>query len=83
MRSQRTHSPAPCAAGFLPRRVREGAERGDAGTRAAVHYLCLGNVRRPGKQVCRLEPDERDAVADDFARYVHGADDEFAKRFSR
>lgn len=41
------------------------------------------NVRRPGRMQCRMDPKVWDDVADDFARYVLGADDDFAKLFVR
>lgn len=55
--------------------------RGDYDRGAALAELV--NVRRPGKQLCRLELEKLESVADDLARYVLGADDDFAKLLSR
>jgi len=41
----------------------------------------LTNVRRPGRMSCRFDAKTLDEVTDDFARYVLGADDDFAKLF--
>jgi serine/threonine-protein kinase len=43
----------------------------------------LTNVRRPGRHACRIETKVLEEVADDFARYVIGADDGFARLFTR
>ena len=43
----------------------------------------LTNVRRPGRMHARFEAAKLGEAADDFARYVIGADDNFAKLFTR
>jgi len=43
----------------------------------------LTNVRRAGRTLAKFDAKTLDDVADDFARYVLGADDDFAKLFSR
>jgi serine/threonine protein kinase len=43
----------------------------------------LTNVRRPGRMHARFDAATLRDVADDFARYVIGADDDFAKLFTR
>ncbi|MEW5862650.1 MAG: serine/threonine-protein kinase [Pseudomonadota bacterium] len=59
----------------------EAYVRGDYERGAASAELI--NVRRPGKQICRLELEKLESVADDLARYVLGADDDFARLFAR
>jgi len=39
----------------------------------------LQNVRRPGKQECRLAVEQLEHATDDLARYVLGVDDDFEK----
>jgi hypothetical protein len=43
----------------------------------------LVNVRRPGRMHARFEAAKLSEAADDFARYLIGADDDFAKLFTR
>ncbi len=43
----------------------------------------LTNVRRAGRMQARFDTKTLDDVADDFARYVLGADDDFARLFTR
>jgi hypothetical protein len=40
-------------------------------------------VRRPGTQVCTLGMAQFESAVDEFARYVLGADDDFARHFPR
>lgn len=43
----------------------------------------LTNVRRAGRMQAKFDAKTLDDVADDFARYVLGADDDFARLFTR
>jgi hypothetical protein len=55
--------------------------RGDYDHPAVVVELL--NVRRGGRQTCRLSSEELDELTDDLARYVLGVDDDFEKALRR
>ncbi|MGE0875526.1 MAG: serine/threonine-protein kinase [Burkholderiales bacterium] len=59
----------------------EAILRGDYDNGTVVAELT--NVRRPGRVKAQFSASTLDDVADDFARYVLGADDDFAKLFTR
>ena len=59
----------------------EAIIRGDYDTGNVI--VELTNVRRAGRLPCRMDPKTLDESVDDFARYVLGADDDFAKLFTR
>jgi serine/threonine-protein kinase len=59
----------------------EAALRGDYDRGCVVAELV--NVRRPGTQVCTLGMAQFESAVDEFARYVLGADDDFARHFPR